>query len=532
MDSNRIIQNIELRNVLLADLIEKYIWEFKFGTNEFYVSPYWNRFLGYGPEDVKESKNFWLSVIHPEDIQILKKKIQECKQRIVDIFSAEYRVRSKNGIYKWIFSEAKIHYDETENPVSMIGYNLNLSDLKEKEDTRSRKIVEMAPTGAIIYENNIITYINNAGARFLGASSKDELIGKDMTSIIHKDYWQIAEQRRASIKCGKIPEPIEMNLVRCDRRVICAELYTMPINFKGNIAGLSYIKDITEQKRILEEKQKLLENTLEYDRIKTEFFSNISHELRTPLNIVLSSIQLLNSVYRDKHIKPERFYSTYEKHVGAMQQNSYRLLKLINNLIDITQIDAGFIKTELRNQNIVDIIENISMSAVPYLESKGISLVFDTDIEEKIIAFDEEKMERIILNLLSNAAKFTDPGDAVHVIIKDEGESVNIIIKDTGHGIPEDKVNIIFDRFRQVDSLFTRRAEGSGIGLSLVKYLVEAHKGSICVNSTLGRGSEFIITLPAKIIDNNIESYKFKHEIRDNESKIELVNIEFSDIYK
>lgn len=348
MDSNMIIQNIDLRNALLADLIEKYIWEFKFGTNEFYVSPYWTRFLGYESGDIKENKEFWLSVIHPEDIQILKKKIQECRQRIVDIFSAEYRVKAKNGTYKWISSEAKIHYDERENPVFMIGYNLNLRDLKEKEDTNgklhtlfnniserisaqktlreseeiSRKIVEMAPTGAIIYENNIITYINNAGARFLGASSKDELIGKEITSIIHKDYWQISEQRRASIKCGIIPEPIEMNLVRCDGRVICAELYTMPINFKSNIAGLSYIKDITEQKRIFEEKQKLLENTLEYDRIKTEFFSNISHELRTPLNIILSSIQLLNSVYIDKQTQPQKFCSTYEKHIGAMKQNS------------------------------------------------------------------------------------------------------------------------------------------------------------------------------------------------------------------
>lgn len=166
------------------------------------------------------------------------------------------------------------------------------------------------------------------------------------------------------------------------------------------------------------------------------------------------------------------------------------------------------------------------MSVVSYVESKGINLIFDTDVEEKIMNFDADKIERIILNLLSNSIKFTNPEGSIYVNMMDMDDSISISIKDTGVGIPDDKLQMIFERFGQVDKTLRRNSEGTGIGLCLVKSFVEMHGGSIQVKSKVGEGSEFIIKLPDVITEE-----KHNEESSTYETNIERINIEFSDIY-
>lgn len=282
---------------------------------------------------------------------------------------------------------------------------------------------------------------------------------------------------------------------------------------------------------IIEENKKLLEQTIEYDKLKTEFFSNISHEIRTPLNIILSAIQLLDSLYENPSGRDDNFNVAFKKYISIVRQNGYRLLRLINNIIDLTKIDSGFSQVNLHNHNIVSVVEDITLSVADYVKSKGIELLFDTDVEEKIIACDEEKIERIMLNLLSNSIKYTKSGGSIKVEVKDLGTSVMISVQDTGIGIPDNKLDVIFQRFRQVDELLTRKAEGSGIGLSLVKSFVEAHEGTISVNSVQGAGSEFIIILPSRTVESNELSHQAL-DCLDYDNKIEKITIEFSDIYK
>lgn len=209
-----------------------------------------------------------------------------------------------------------------------------------------------------------------------------------------------------------------------------------------------------------------------------------------------------------------------------IKQNALRLLRLVNNIIDITKIDSGYFTLNLQNRNVVEVVEEIALSVADYVEGKGIELVFDTDTEEKIMAIDEEKIERIVLNLLSNAIKFTDKGGEILVSLEDLNSNVRITVTDSGIGIPIDKQKIIFDRFTQVDSTLTRKREGSGIGLSLVKSLVELHDGNITLKSELNKGSSFIVELPVKLLDN------YNQGVNDiNEDKHQKVNLEFSDIY-
>lgn len=284
---------------------------------------------------------------------------------------------------------------------------------------------------------------------------------------------------------------------------------------------IGVITDITDKR----EKEKLKENVdqmLEKDRFKTEFFSNVSHELRTPLNVILSSIQLLE-MYTKKSFTVEQLNNK----ISIMKKNCFRLLRLINNLIDSTKIDAQAFEIHLANRNIVNIVKEITLSVSSYIENKGINLIFETDVEEKITACDEEKIERIMLNVLSNAIKFTPKGGNISVRIHDCGNTVSISVSDTGIGIPQDKMDEIFQRFSQINSMFTRQHEGSGIGLSIVKSLVEMHKGSVTVESKVGKGTTLNINLPVCIIEENTS----KNTQFDENIKVEQINIEFSDIY-
>lgn len=274
----------------------------------------------------------------------------------------------------------------------------------------------------------------------------------------------------------------------------------------------------------IEYKNELYKKAIEFENLRTEFFANISHELRTPLNIIISTLQL-HDMYVENGDIIYKNSTTYER-MGALKQNSRRLLRLINNLIDITKIDAGYFNLQCQSINIVEFVEDITTSVANYIERKNITLVFDTEVEEKIACFDPNKMERVILNLLSNAVKFTPNGGSIYVDILNENEKVKIIVRDTGVGIPKDKQEIIFERFRQVDNLLTRNQEGSGIGLSLTKSLVEMHGGKIYIESEVNVGSSFIIEIPCGAC--TVESELDKSFINSHEDK---VNLEFSDIY-
>ncbi len=288
------------------------------------------------------------------------------------------------------------------------------------------------------------------------------------------------------------------------------------------------LKDISEKLEIeVLKKDLLLEESKKYNELKTQLFSIMSHELKTPLNIIFGSVQLLDSFYSDDSFTPKA--GVFPKYSKIMKQNCYRLLRLTNNIIDMNKIELGFFNLRLKNSNIIKVIEDITLSVVDYANIKNINVIFDTEIEDITISFDAEKIERIMLNLLSNAIKFTEAEGNIYVNIFNEEKYILISVKDTGIGIPGNMQGVIFDTFRQVDSSLRRNAEGSGIGLSLVKSLVEMHKWEIAVKSEIGKGSEFIIKVPVKPLEK-------EYNICDKESGnlnafVENIKIEFSDIY-
>jgi two-component system phosphate regulon sensor histidine kinase PhoR len=296
------------------------------------------------------------------------------------------------------------------------------------------------------------------------------------------------------------------------------------IIFKKN-QEISNMYKITEEN--LEKRTEELKATVEYEKLRTAFFANISHELRTPLNVIFSAEQMIEYNLEKLDMKME--LEGIKGYTQIIKQNCYRLIRLIMNFIDITKIDAGYLHADFQNIDIIKVVEDITMSVVAYMSDKKIKLIFDTDIEECIVACDPDKIERIILNLLSNAIKFTPKDETIYVSIYDRVDKIVISVKDRGIGIPFDMQKLIFERFVQVDNSISRNREGSGIGLSIVKSLVEMHKGSIRLLSERGGGSEFIIELP-KTRENDTDKNSEYNSIKENQS-IEKVNVELSDIY-
>lgn len=392
-----------------------------------------------------------------------------------------------NAIFNSVSDAIFIHdvygniMDVNETAISMFGYSRN--------ELATMNVNDIACKNQFATEFNIRNLVNEARSKnpFIV-----ELIGKNKSG---KEFW--------------IEVNIHITNIDEDEKIVAT------------------VRDITERKQA---ELAFQNETLELEKLRTEFFANISHELRTPLNIILGAIQMIVMCFQDEDnpIDSEKIIN----YINIERQNCFRLLRLINNLLDSTKFDSGHFELDMTNCNIVNVVEEITLSVVEYINSNNLSLTFDTNVEEKIIACDLDKIERIILNLLSNSIKFTSSGGSIFVNILDGDEYITISIEDTGIGIPKDKLNVIFDRFRQVDKSFTRNCEGSGIGLSLVKSLVEIQGGTISVESKYGYGTKFFIKLPVKVLDkyNSGESTKFVDTMLDNH--VEKVRVEFSDIYK
>lgn len=242
----------------------------------------------------------------------------------------------------------------------------------------------------------------------------------------------------------------------------------------------------------MEKNDKLLKKVIELEKRKNNYFVNLSHELRTPLNVISSTEQLVTELNKSKDGIGK------SKLNGCMQvvrRNTKRLLNLINNIIDTAKIESGSYQLNIREHDIVYIVEEATLSLKDYIERKGIELTIDPEMEEKIIKCDEHEIERCIVNLVSNAAKFTPEGGTIEVTIEDLDEKVKIIVKDTGIGIDKKYHDSIFNRFNQVIDQGAESKGGSGLGLTITKQIIDMHGGQISVESELGKGCKFIIIL-------------------------------------
>lgn len=426
------------------------------------------------------------------------------------------------GIAKFISEDKslQISINENSNKIMNNPKILNSSSVYYGILKDLKSAVKCNEVGLYLYDKNKNAMILN------NHFGEDEAFFEESYNItmdIEKNYFY-------NYEC-KIEEKLNFNSVKY--------IYLLKIN--NNLLGCIHIYYENKPKKINEEfikyiciilsfikDKKNLKHAVEIESLKTEFFANLSHEFKTPLNIILSTVQLVMNYIEVNNEYPD--YNMFNKCLSNIKQNSYRILKIANNLIDMSKIDGNFYSINMGNYNIVEVVENIVQSLAEYMKDNKRNIIFDTIEEEIITACDPDQIERIILNVLSNAMKFTSHGGNIYVDMEVNDRCNKVIIKISNDG---EKINFedrlrIFERFTQSESLLTRRTEGTGIGLTLVKSLVKLHNGEVYVNTEFEEGTQFCIELPIRKIK------KFKNNnVREKSivSKVEKFNIEFSDIY-
>lgn len=317
-------------------------------------------------------------------------------------------------------------------------------------------------------------------------------------------------------------------------------LLVVPLIYDGEIIGSISLRQTTMPRRWLADEVKLAqavavqaaiavqqahlyqktrqqaEQLLELDRQKNEFFQNVSHEFRTPLTLTIGPLE--SAIAQHQGL-------SYDQSRMALR-NSRRLLRLVNQLLDLQRLDAGRMQPRFRPCNLLDVVTQIVESFHHYCERKQIRLL--TELEDcPPVYLDLEKFDKVLYNLLSNAMKFTAPQGAITVTLQSVGEHCLLQVKDTGIGIRPDQIPYLFERFRQADGSANRKYEGSGLGLALVKKLVEMHGGKVMVESIYGEGTTFTVWLQTGMAhlapDQIIE---VPSEIEGSRSRIELADVE------
>ncbi|MCX5962449.1 MAG: response regulator [Cyanobacteria bacterium] len=282
------------------------------------------------------------------------------------------------------------------------------------------------------------------------------------------------------------------------------------------------VESVAEQASIAVQQANLFQTTrqqaeklIELDRAKTEFFQNISHEFRTPLTLMLGPLETAVS---------QRVGLSVDQSSIALR-SSRRLLRLVNQLLDLQRLDAGEMRCRFQSCDLADFVHQIVETFGAYCEKKGIQLLSLLQPCDPVY-LDLEKFDKVVYNLLSNAMKFTPSGGTITVSLEPSGDSVLLSVKDTGIGIREDQISVLFERFRQAEGSVNRRYEGTGLGLALVKELVEIHGGQIQVSSEYGVGSVFVVTLP--VGSGHLDA----SQIEDEHSELQMARamVEFADL--
>ena len=374
-----------------------------------------------------------------------------------------------------------------------------------------------------IFDENLEIYIN------------EKIENKLLSNEFQKDRYDDIYDRIVKYQRYNIEDELKIKHIKLSNKLIGLVFIFYDKNNKEVCMDEAFLEQILTKIAIIlkqiknkydilsiKEEKKKLEDIIELECIKSDFFDRISHEFRTPINIILSVIQLLLSNNNEINNK-----LNYKSYLPILKQNSYRLLRLVNNSIDAARLSNNFYDLKLKNYNIISVVEDITMYALRCLKETKRNIIFDTDEEEVILACDLDKIEKIILNLISNAIKFSETNTDINVNIRTDlkSEKVFISIRNYGQVIKKEDREIIFGKCTQIDDLLIRRSEGSGVGLFLVRKFAEIHNGGIYIDD-LDECTQFTLYLPITCVEK-----EGVYEREDDDLLIEKCNIEFSDIY-
>ncbi|MDQ3798504.1 MAG: ATP-binding protein [Acidobacteriota bacterium] len=537
----RLAQSESERSENRSQLAQKFtgvgIWEWDLKTGKVEWSEGIYELLGLETGAQEATLENWLDYMLPEDREPSMAKVRKAIDEGGDEFYHEFRVRRPDGAVRWIASQGQIirgagkgsaaerlfgvNYDitarkESELAIKNLNHNLNIR-IKELQT-----IFDIAPVGIAVAgdANCDVISANPALARILGIEAGDNISVNpgNARNVPYKhlkdgrelEPHELPMQRAVSEKRTILDD--ETDILRADGNVVTIYSYAAPVfDEDGNVVScIAAHVDVTERKKDERERERQLdlEQSLrlqaeESNRLKDEFLATVSHELRTPLNSIIGWITML----REGNLSGANRARALE----AIERGAKSQSQLIEDLLDVSRIISGKLNLSVQPVNIIPVINAAVETVRPAAEAKGIELHAIIKPNIAMLSGDADRLQQIIWNLLSNAIKFTPKGGAVEIVLPEQSDAqhLEIIVRDNGRGISRDFLPFVFDRFRQADGSITRHFTGLGLGLAIVRHLVELHGGTVEVESEgEGKGATFTVRLPSMALPGRGEREK------------------------
>ncbi len=500
----------------IFDLILAGYWDWDIPGHREYYSSGFKRMLGYADHELPNAPGTWQQLIFPEDLpDALARLEQHFASRGQEPYYHEVRYRHKDGSTVWVICSGQvIEWDDDGHPLRMIGCHVNISDRKGAEiqlsasEEKFRNFVEHV--NAIIYTlspGGEFTYVSPSWKTILGHGI-NEVVGQSFLPFVHpEDRDRCLEFLHNIVAEGGTQSGPEYRVRHKHGEWRWhASQGTPQRDQEGQVVGyLGVAYDITARKQAearLHQANQALERAT---RLKDEFLANMSHELRTPLNAILGMSEGLQEGV---------FGSLNERQIKALrtiESSGTHLLALINDILDLSKIEAGRVELNLAPMDLRQLCWDSLAFVQQQAMKKRLKLDLDLPSPLPVPCLDERRIRQVLINLLMNAVKFTPEGGRITLAVSwdnpcTSGSTVGFLhlsVTDTGIGIAPENLSGLFEPFIQIDSALNRKYEGTGLGLALVKHIVELHGGQVAVSSEVNRGSCFRVDLPYSFLDSS-----------------------------
>jgi PAS domain S-box-containing protein len=478
-----------------------------------YFNQQWTEFTGLSFDEIRDWG--WTQFIHPDDVEENVRRWQHSIDT-GEPFQFEHRFRRADGEYRWHLSRAHAMRDAHGRVLLWIGSNTEIDDVKSAQEERARLLAReshalleaeaarqrlhdlfmQAPASICTLRGpeHIFDLANPLYMQLVGRRDASDLIGKPVRAALPEIEGQGFFELLDNVYRTGEPFIGSEVPVKLDRRddgaldeVFVHFVYQPSLSAGGVIDGiLVHAVDVTEQVRARQRVE-------EANRMKDEFLATLSHELRTPLTAILGWARMLSAGQLDE-TNTARALETIERNAKAQSQ-------LIEDILDVSRVITGKLRLEVQPVDLASVIEAAVDGVLPTANARGIRLQRVLDSETSMVSGDPARLQQVVWNLLSNALKFTPKGGRVQIRLERINSHVEIIVTDTGQGISPDVLPYVFERFRQADSTTTRKHGGLGLGLAIVRHLVEMHGGTVEAESAgVGQGATFTVKLPLVVV--------------------------------
>jgi two-component system, sensor histidine kinase and response regulator len=490
----------EERYALVTEAIHEGIFDWDLVTGVPYLSPRYKEILGFRDDELPNEEASYFGRIHPEDIaRMLETKDRYSEDPTKDRFFDELRLQHRDGTYRWVVSRGRIVRNDQGVPVRIVGAIGDMTDRLESAAQLAASEKRLRDTINSLF--GFVGLFTLDGRMIECNRARLETAGLKLDDLLGRPFWETSGWRNdpseqvlvrnmmTRAAQGEIVRFETKLLAHGQRRMIVDMTFGPLRDQQGMVCNIiGHSVDVTARKQAEVELIHAKEAAESSNRAKSEFLANMSHEIRTPMNGIIG----LTEILLDTNLDPEQ-----HEYLTLVQSSAESLLTIINDILDVSKIEAGKLSLEIRDFDLHDLVLNALRGFEVSADSKGLSLVSDIHPDvPKLVRGDPGRLRQILVNLIGNAIKFSARGQ-VSVAVKRSLEStdtLHFLVRDTGIGIPAEKQAMIFDAFTQVDGSYTRRFGGTGLGLTIANRLVQMMDGRIWVESQEGQGSTFHFT--------------------------------------